>query len=159
MSDRDIVAVVRSHAALPDSMLWAELGVKVPEARQLVDHVKRRDIALANGREEIERLRAELIRTRQHHRILWNIERDACVELRRRLEEARADLAMVRADLAETERQRNQFRDNYLRDAARLDRAHEDLARMEVERDDARSQLAAQDSPPNPGAGPRKEPT
>lgn len=36
-----IVDVVRRHASLSDSISWAELGIKVPEARDLVQHIDR----------------------------------------------------------------------------------------------------------------------
>lgn len=61
---------------------------------------------------------------------------DACVDLA-------GEVAQLRLRLDRAERERDQFRDNYVRDAAALDKARDDLARVEVERDDARAELTA----------------
>lgn len=45
---REILDVVRRHAQLPDTMLWAELGIKVPEARALVAHVEQLERAVGS---------------------------------------------------------------------------------------------------------------
>lgn len=39
MTARDIFEVLRDVAGLPDTMLWAEVGVKVPQARVIVERV------------------------------------------------------------------------------------------------------------------------
>lgn len=53
------------------------------------------------------------------------------------LRQTQEALAASQADLTAMQAQRDEFRDNYIRDAARLDQASDDLARIEIERDDA----------------------
>lgn len=52
-----MLSILRGHAGLPDSMLWAELGVKVPEARTLVAHIDLLTERLAQANRTIEQLK------------------------------------------------------------------------------------------------------
>lgn len=59
------------------------------------------------------------------------------------LQRTQAALAASQADLTRVEAERDQFRSNYLRDAARLDQLDSDLVDMELDLADARAELAS----------------
>jgi septal ring factor EnvC (AmiA/AmiB activator) len=59
------------------------------------------------------------------------------------LRQTQRDLAASQEDLSSVEAERDRFRENYVRVAAQLDEASDCLARIEVERDDARAERDA----------------
>lgn len=61
-------------------------------------------------------------------------------EVQAALAASQADLAASQADLTAMQAERDQFRSNYVRDAARLDDLEADLVNMEIARDDARAE-------------------
>lgn len=124
------------------TMLAAAITERDQE-RDRADELARRLAArlgtLLEKDEQLRSVRDELDQERGRHRVLWNIERDACVKLRARLREAREERDDARRglDRAEAEREPAELRRYAETLAQALTDAHAELGR-------ARQQITTQ---------------